>query len=349
MSIVPFQTDASFLSIFGFKLNGVAETAMAAEDFDTNSQTVPVLTATTGPESLGKTDSPDITIVDGSALVAQTSLLGSGADAYDDLSDGRISTYVIRQGDTTAGVSKMFEVSSETILWANGLKKNSALKEGDVLVILPVNGVEHTILKGETLQSIAKKYNANAQDISLYNGILDTEALNPGDNLIIPDGEINDSPTPATKKPTSAKNDSTKKSASSATSKAAAVVKSISNYFARPVNGVITQSRHDKYAVDIGAPTGTPIYAAASGTVDFVNGSGYGGGYGLYVIVSHSNGTQTLYAHMSKVAASRGSNVSKGQILGYVGSTGHSTGPHLHFEVRGGSNPLFGVKVGTKI
>ena len=83
--------------------------------------------------------------------------------------------------------------------------------------------------------------------------------------------------------------------------------------------------------VDIGASYGTSIYAAAGGTVIQ---AGENGGYGNCVMVNHGNGYTTLYAHMSSIAVSNGQSVSQGQVLGYVGSTGNSTGPHLHFEVR---------------
>ncbi|MBI3075361.1 MAG: M23 family metallopeptidase, partial [Parcubacteria group bacterium] len=101
-----------------------------------------------------------------------------------------------------------------------------------------------------------------------------------------------------------------------------------------------TQGLHGFNGVDIGAPYGTPVYAAAAGTVIVSRPSGWNGGYGQYVVISHSNGTQTLYSHMGSIVASEGAYLEQGQILGYVGSTGRSTGPHLHFEVRGARNPF---------
>lgn len=106
----------------------------------------------------------------------------------------------------------------------------------------------------------------------------------------------------------------------------------------RPASGVITsrfgiRSRDNHKGLDIGAPKGTPIYAAASGTVT-VSQYGYGGGYGNYVMVSHGNGIQTLYGHCSELCVSVGEYVSQGQLIAKVGSTGISTGNHLHFEVR---------------
>ena len=106
----------------------------------------------------------------------------------------------------------------------------------------------------------------------------------------------------------------------------------------RPTTGTITsrfgiRSRDNHKGIDIGADKGTPIYAAASGTV-YVSQYGYSGGYGNYIILSHGNGIQTLYGHCSELCVSAGETVSQGQPIARVGSTGISTGNHLHFEVR---------------
>ena len=102
-----------------------------------------------------------------------------------------------------------------------------------------------------------------------------------------------------------------------------------------------TQNIHGYNAVDLAAPTGTPIMAAADGTVIVAKSGGWNGGYGSYVVIQHGNGSQTLYAHMSKVAAYDGESVVQGQVIGYVGETGDATGPHVHFEIRDGiRNPF---------
>jgi murein DD-endopeptidase MepM/ murein hydrolase activator NlpD len=121
------------------------------------------------------------------------------------------------------------------------------------------------------------------------------------------------------------------------------------NYFIHPVPGsVLTQGRHGFNAVDFGAPRGTPILAAADGIVIVEKGAGkWYGGYGNYIVIAHDNGTQTLYSHNLKNLVSVGDVVKQGQQIGFVGSTGRSTGPHLHFEVRGGTNPWVGVPKGT--
>jgi murein DD-endopeptidase MepM/ murein hydrolase activator NlpD len=127
-----------------------------------------------------------------------------------------------------------------------------------------------------------------------------------------------------------------------AAAKAAAKLPAVSGYFGNPLNGAgrLSQGLHGHNGVDLSAPAGTPIYAAASGTATTVKSDGgYNSGYGNYVVISHPNGTSTLYAHMSSVAIAAGS-VSKGQVIGYVGRTGIATGNHLHFEVRGAQNPF---------
>jgi murein DD-endopeptidase MepM/ murein hydrolase activator NlpD len=109
----------------------------------------------------------------------------------------------------------------------------------------------------------------------------------------------------------------------------------------RPLTGGIkTQGIHGYNGVDIGASTGTPILAAAGGEVIISRAEGWNGGYGIYVVIRHDNGTQTLYAHMSQDIVSVGQRVSQGEVIGYVGNTGRSSGPHLHFEIRGATNPF---------
>lgn len=122
------------------------------------------------------------------------------------------------------------------------------------------------------------------------------------------------------------------------------------NYFTHPVPGsILTQGRHGFNSVDFGAPRGTPILAAADGVVIVEKGDGkWYGGYGNYIVIAHDNGTQTLYSHNTKNIVSAGDIVKQGQQIATVGSTGRSTGPHLHFEVRGGTNPWVGVPKGTQ-
>lgn len=260
----------------------------------------------------------------------------SNPGTVDGVSDGtdQIGVYVIRKGDSIAQIAKMFNVSANTILWANDMKKGDKLVEGDTLIILPMDGVKHVVVKGDTLKKIAEKYKIDVSDIVAVNDITIDTQLAVGQELIIPDAEMNDEggDKPAPNLEASVKRDQDYY--------ASHPIKNASGYFINPLpTGHKTQGLHDhSRAIDIGAPKGTPIYAAASGTVLFAK-TGYNGGFGNLVIINHPNGTQTYYAHQSSIAVNAGQQVSQGQVIGYVGSTGHSTGPHLHFEVRGARNP----------
>lgn len=268
-----------------------------------------------------------IAITEGTALIATGGPEGTLADIESRPAKGTITTYTVEEGDSLSEIASTFGVSTNTILWANDIKDAKLIKPGMTLLILPVSGVQHKIQKGETLASVAKKYGGDTEDIASYNGIDSSEGLVVGDILIIPGGEVPKTATKSTK-------GTTKKTT---VSKA---LPAISGFFGNPLpGGRLTQGIHGYNGVDIGAPAGTPIYAAAGGSIVIAKGSGYNGGYGSYVVIDHGNGTQTLYAHMSSVAVS-GGGVEKGQLIGYVGSTGRSTGNHLHFEVRGAKNPF---------
>jgi murein DD-endopeptidase MepM/ murein hydrolase activator NlpD len=242
----------------------------------------------------------------------------------------QISVYVVRPGDTLSEIAGMFDVSVNTILWANNLSGPSAVHPGDTLIILPVSGVEHTVVRGDTLKSVAKKYGGDAAEIAQFNGLDESAPLAVGTSVIIPGGEVVPAPAPV-RKP----------SGSTAPLRGGGGA-FLPGYFSNPLPGaVLTQGVHGWNGVDIGAPRGTPIHAAAAGTVIIARaGGGWNGGYGNYVVISHSNGTQTLYGHLSSVAVSPGQQVGNGQVLGGVGNTGKSFGSHLHFEVRGAANPL---------
>ena len=109
----------------------------------------------------------------------------------------------------------------------------------------------------------------------------------------------------------------------------------------RPIaGGHRSQGIHGHNGVDLAASVGTPIYASAAGTVIISKTGGYNGGYGNYIVIRHDNGTQTLYAHNTENYVGVGETVSQGQTIGTVGSTGRSTGAHVHFEVRGAKNPF---------
>ena len=345
---MPARVQANFLSdLFG--QDAYAESnIIKSPQSGSNSQNIELLQANVSSsfilqdkdnkkDDIPNTKNTNTNIVSSTALLSATGPMGvSDGTNNPDSSLEETSVYVVRKGDTVAAISKMFDVSVNTILAANDLKKGTKLVEGDVLFILPVSGVEHTIKKGQTLKGIAKLYKVGQNDIALYNGITEDTSLNVGDKLMIPGADMNDE---GGDKP--APNLSTAPSRDKKYYEALPQLKNLVDYFINPVpTGHKTQGLHGpgKRGIDIGAPKGTPIYAAASGTVSLAH-TGWSGGYGNMVILEHPNGTKTLYGHMTKIITYTGAHVEQGEVIGLVGSTGRSTGPHLHFEVFSARNP----------
>jgi len=236
-----------------------------------------------------------------------------------------IAEYTVQPGDSLSFIARDYGVSIESIMWANGLRDSNSIREGNILKIPPISGVIHTVKSGETIGAIAKKYGADAENIIAYNSLSQDGKLQINDELIIPDGKIATAGTRYTPAAISF-----------------AHLPNLDNYFAHPTNGIgrISQWIHGRNGIDIAAPYGTAVYAAADGTVVAARANGWNGGFGLYIKINHPNDTDTLYAHLSKVLVVSGQTVQKGQKIGQMGSTGHSTGSHLHFEVHGAKNPL---------
>lgn len=293
-------------------------------------QTLPLLEAAVNIDP-NPTKKSDITLLNGSALLSDIGPEGTIADIEAREHQSIMTTYVVHKGDTLADVAKMFGVSVDTIAWANEIDRKTALRVGQTLVILPLDGVLYTVKKGDTLRGIAKKYKGNIDEITTYNDLGEDTVLAIGDTLIIPNGEqVAISATKTAPRPSS--------------SARFAFYPSYDGYYLFPLqSGTRSQGLHGHNGIDYGAPRGTPVYAAADGIVKVSNyrtGNPWFGGYGNYIMIEHGNGTQTLYAHLSAVSISAGDTVSKGQTIGKTGNTGRSTGPHLHFEVRGAKNPF---------
>ncbi|MEK7179898.1 MAG: M23 family metallopeptidase, partial [Patescibacteria group bacterium] len=258
----------------------------------------------------------EVLIEDGSALISETGPTGGESSKSRPASD-QISVYVVHEGDSLSQIAQMFNVSVNTIIWGNNLK-GTTIKPGQTLIILPVSGIRHIVKSGDTLAKIAKLYKGDLDEIVQYNNFSPNEVLSVGSVVIVPDGEALTQPTVV-----------------SSIKTAGTSYPHYEGYYLRPVYGTRSQGLHGYNAVDIAAPSGTPIFASASGVVIVSRASGWNGGYGVYAVIAHDNGTQTLYSHMSKDSVSVGQEVTQGQVIGYVGSTGRSTGSHLHFEVRG--------------
>lgn len=301
--------------------------ASADQEYAQNSQNMALLQAATAPSNQ-PVGGGDIAIVDDSSLLAENSGVAGSAKEH---STDQISIYVVRKGDTLSSIAKMFNVTTNTIVWSNDIV-GSKVSPGDRLVILPISGVRHTVKTGDTLQSIAKKYNGDLAEIAQFNDLSTSAKLAVGDTVIIPDGEM-----------LSGHDTTVKTSSASSVKKVQQYLSApqYEGYYLRPlIGGIKTQGIHGNNGVDIASTFGSNILASADGEVIVSKSSGYNGGYGSYIVIKHDNGTQTLYAHLSGVQVAVGQNVSQGQVIGNMGSTGKSTGTHLHFEVRGARNPF---------
>lgn len=236
-----------------------------------------------------------------------------------------IVDYQVETGDTLSLIGQKFGISIDTLRWANNLDTISSIKPGQTLKILPVTGMVHKVKKGETVYSIAKYYNTDAQGIVdfPFNNFADDEnfTLIAGQDLIVPDGVM------PKVTPWSPSSYIVQKTPNAGTVTATGL-------FVWPTSGTITQ-RFSWYhkAIDIANSSLPPILAADSGKV-IVAGWPDNIGYGNRVMIDHGNGFVTLYCHMSKIMVSVGQTVNRGDQIGIVGSTGRSTGPHLHFEIR---------------
>lgn len=288
-----------------------------------NSQNIPLLTAALNSNAALAQGNEDITIVNSNALLSETGPLGTMADIAEIKPEqDEISIYTVREGDNLSQIAEMYDVSVNTIRWANDL--SSPIIPGQTLIILPISGIQYAIKKGDTLKGIAEKLHGDIDEIMNYNNLLASAPLKEGETILIPNGDY-------TSAQISGKTTNATKSS----------LPVYSSYYARPVSGGYkSQGIHGYNAIDIAASCGTPIYASASGNVLIARSSGYNAGYGNYIVIKHANKTQTLYAHFNKLSVSSDMYVIKGQIIGYMGSTGRSTGCHLHFEIRGAKNPF---------
>ncbi len=230
----------------------------------------------------------------------------------------QLEEYVVQKGDVIASLAKKFSINVNTLMWANNLSSWSVLKIGQKLIIPPTDGLLHKLAKGDSLDKIAQKYKVDKSQILAYNDINEGDTLSVGKQLVIPGAKKQTvvAPYPYTPPqvilipPT--------------------VVGSWGLVWPASTKRITQTYKYRHSAIDIGAPMGSPIYAIFDGVVEY---SGWGTGYGRQVILNHGNGMRTRYGHASKLLVVKGQSVAKGQTIALVGSSGWSTGPHLHFEL----------------
>lgn len=239
----------------------------------------------------------------------------------------RVIQHTVAEGETLASLAERYDISIDTIKWENDLSSD-LIKPGEVLDIPPVTGIVYTVAAGDNIYTIAKKYNIDAQGIVNFpfNDFVDQDTfqLSPGQILYLPDGTIAPKPAAQTGQQYFAQTQAGVQGTSS---------------FIWPASGTITSYPSWWHmALDIANSSAPPIIASDTGTVTYTGCLGYG--YGCHIIIDHGNGYQSLYGHLSSIEVGAGQVVTKGQRIGIMGSTGQSTGTHLHFEIRSGGSLL---------
>jgi len=236
--------------------------------------------------------------------------------------------YIVEAGDTLSDIGNKFKISIDALRYVNNLSDLAYLKVGQEIVIPPVAGLVHKVASGESLQYIANKYDVPSQAIADFNYILDTSKLAVGTELVIPGAKVPEPvvipSTPAQIRP----GPSVDTSASKGWCAWPTTVRIITQYFSWYHNGL-----------DIATPWGSssPLFACAGGTVTRAGWDPWG--LGLHVRIDHGNGYETVYGHMSRLDVSYGEKVSRGEVIGIMGSTGRSTGPHVHFTINYKGSP----------
>ena len=240
-------------------------------------------------------------------------------EAEKKLIDGGLyySSYRIKKGDMIGVIAEKYGISQDTLISVNKIRATRTIQLGQNIKIPSLDGILYTVKKdGETPETIAEKYEVSADEVANVNKIAVNASLDAGQSVFVPGAELDwitrqEINGDLFRKP----------------------IRSyyrITSYFGWR-GSPFTGRRQFHGGIDMACSTGTPIYAAMEGVISY---RGYSNVYGNYVIVTHHSGYKTLYGHMSRFSKlTVGNRVTTGSVIGYVGSTGQSTGSHCHFTV----------------
>lgn len=331
-------------------------TAVAALDTPTPLPTVPPPPTLPPVEWTRPTAAPDViaAALDQPALVAGGESVQRVVDPWTIIparARGDVTTYQVRRGDTLADIATRFGLQEDTIIWSNDTFYVNAMRVGMKLTVLPVDGVYHRVQEPQTIADVAEEYEVQPYAIidSEYNTLFGTtpETILPvGLYVVVPGGTGSTEPIywdPGIVMTSSSGSGSGAVggygSASFAIGEPGSCGTQPVNVRELPVTSPIWRNYRITQefswihgGIDLAVPEGTPVYAAAGGTVIFSGWSTWG--YGYTVVLAHG-GTLTLYGHLNGSFVSCGEAVSAGQNIAVSGNSGNSSGPHLHFEIRG--------------
>ena len=236
------------------------------------------------------------------------------------------AVHTVAQSETLSEISEIYGVKTDTIMWANGISNANRLRAGQQVSVPPIDGISYKVGSNDTVSAISKKYNI-ASDVIIAHNELDGDKLRKGERIFLPGAEpvYEAAPRIAQASGNYIQRDLTPSTAGP----------SVGRVFIFPTIGRITQGyRAGHYALDIANRASPTIWAAGAGTVTKIKYSNIG--YGNHLVVDHGGGLQTLYAHFASINVSVGDSVDQGTPLGVMGTTGRSTGIHLHWEVMSG-------------
>ena len=250
--------------------------------------------------------------------------------------------YTVERGDSIFGISSEFSIKPESILYANYATLNDdphTISIGTKLEIPPTDGILYEWQEGDTLDNVAARYKAKKEDILLWPGNnldMTNPVIQPGTMIMIPGGYRELKPWVIAVTASDNAGVSAKISGPFSCTPSSGAVGSGSFIWPTAYQGQVSGNDYwgGHRALDGMCYQGDAIFASDSGVVIYAGS--IGGGYGNLVAIDHGNGWLTLYAHLSSVSVRCGQSVSRGQVIAACGSTGNSTGPHLHFEVRKG-------------
>lgn len=296
-----------------------------------NTHAVSSLAAPSEKSTTNQTAAEELTL--NAPLAVGGAVGGGGTD--EDAPRQETTTYVVQTGDTLSTIAHRYGLTSQTLVWANGMSDKDFIKPGQVLKIPPVEGYLYTIKRGDTLASIIKKYGGEVNATIEANHLAAADAIEVGQEIIIPGGE-----PPAPPAPTRRQLLTQVYSGPGSSTPPPSAPSSRARFIWPTTNHRINQYFRGRYhtGIDVEGTYSSPIYAAAAGTVIFAAHDR--SGYGLHIVINHGNGYETLYAHASKIFVNVGTRVRQGQTIAMVGSTGRSTGTHLHYEIRAGGGFL---------
>ena len=321
-----------------------------SDKIDKVASTVADYTATESKKDIiGRTIQAKNSAEDSNMAIIQDSFLDKVNSPVTNVSESprkNVIVHLVKADETLWSIADKYQISTDTIKWSNGMDDSGILIEGQELYIMPVNGIYYTVQDGDSLSSVSEKYKSDIDQIRQWNNF-DTEELALGQKILLPGGEV--PPPPKPQVPVNNSSSGTYTYQPDIVTTAPAGGASGTGQFGWPTAGLTisqyfgaTSFNPWHTGIDIDSRSGWDIFASDGGTVTTAT-YGWGGGYGNHIIIDHGNGYQTLYAHLSSLDVSAGQYVAKGQRIGTMGSTGWSTGPHLHFEIRYSSsflNPL---------